>query len=187
MLMHSRIYPTIFYVLDYSSISTFHRQSRYGAKNLLFSAVEAVVYTWQNAVRRLSASIHTAPNVLASEWFLTLLNVLKQLIHQLVMFFQVLLAPEICLHRVFPPILCIQIFWCARTFFIIKFKIIVFEASKPFSACRIRQSIVTISLNKNSMCFSCRFVLNKVVQYTLLFHHMQIHFTWHKSRYFQNY
>ena len=34
--------PTIFYALDYRSVSTFHRQSRYGAKNLFFYAVEAV-------------------------------------------------------------------------------------------------------------------------------------------------
>ena len=160
MLMHGRAYPTIFYVLDYRSVSTFHRRSPYGAKNLSFSAVEAV-HTWQNAVRRLSASIHTTHNVLASGSFVTLLNVLKQLTHQLVMFFQVLLASEIGLHRVF---LALKFFRCARMFFIIKFKINIFEASKPVSACRIRQSMVTISLNKNSMYFSCRFVLNKVVQ-----------------------
>ena len=81
MLMHG---PMIFYVLDYRSVSTFHRQSRYGAKYLSFFAVEAVDHTWQNAVWRLSTSIHTAHNVLASESFLTLSNVLKQLTHQLV-------------------------------------------------------------------------------------------------------
>ena len=54
-------YPTLFCPLDYRSVSTFHRQSRYGAKNLFFSAVEAVVHTWQNAVRRLSASILRYP------------------------------------------------------------------------------------------------------------------------------
>ena len=43
ILMHGRVYGTIFYALDYRSVSTFHRQSRYGAKNLFFSAVEAVV------------------------------------------------------------------------------------------------------------------------------------------------
>ena len=43
---------TIFYAFIYRSVSTFHRQSRYGAKNLSFSTVEAVI-------RRLSASIHT--------------------------------------------------------------------------------------------------------------------------------
>ena len=39
MLMHVRGYPTIFYALDYLNVSTFLRQSRYGAKNLFFSAV----------------------------------------------------------------------------------------------------------------------------------------------------
>ena len=38
MLMHYRAYPTIFCALDYRSVSTFHRQSRYGAKSLSFSA-----------------------------------------------------------------------------------------------------------------------------------------------------
>ena len=33
MLMRVRAYSTIFYILDYRSVSTFHRQSRYGAKN----------------------------------------------------------------------------------------------------------------------------------------------------------
>ena len=102
-------YPKIFYAVDYRSVSTFHRQSRYGAKNLSFSAVETVVHAGQNVIRRVSASIHS-PNVLASGSFLTLLNVLKQLTHLFVMFFQVLLASEIDLHRVFPPILCLQIF-----------------------------------------------------------------------------
>ena len=92
MLMHDRAYHMIFYALDYRSI---------------FSAVEAVVHTLQNAVRRVSASIHTVPNVLGSGSFL---NVLKQLTHQLVMFFQVLPASEIGLLRVFPPNLCLQIF-----------------------------------------------------------------------------
>ena len=57
------------------------------------------------AVRRLSASIHTAPNVLTSGSFLTLLNVLRQLTHLLVMLFQVLLASEIDFRRVFSQIL----------------------------------------------------------------------------------
>ena len=48
-------------------------------------------------------------------------------------------------------------YFCVRTFFILEFKIIIFEASKSVSACRIRQSIVTISLIKNTMYFSCRF------------------------------
>ena len=75
--------PTIFYALDYHSVSTFHRRSRYGAINLFFSAVKAVVYTWQNAVRRLLASIHTAPTALTSGSFQkqALLNILKQLTH----------------------------------------------------------------------------------------------------------
>ena len=96
--MRGRAYHTIFYALDCRSVSTFHLQSRYGAKNLFFSAVEAVVHTLQNAIRRFSASIHTAPNVLASGSLLTLFNVLKQLTHQPVMFFPVLLASEIGLH-----------------------------------------------------------------------------------------
>ena len=62
--------PKIFYALDYRSVSTFHRQSRYGAKNLFFSAVEAVFHTWQYAVRRPSASIHAALNVLKRGWSL---------------------------------------------------------------------------------------------------------------------
>ena len=85
--MLGRAYSTIFYALDYRSVFTFHRQSRYGARNLFFSAVEALVHTCQNAVRRLSASSHTALNVLVSGSFLTLLNVSKQLTHQFVMFF----------------------------------------------------------------------------------------------------
>ncbi|KAG5318678.1 MTND dioxygenase, partial [Pseudoatta argentina] len=79
------------------------RQKRKGF--LFFSAVEAVVHTCQNVVRRLSASIHTAPNVLASGSFLTLLNVLKQLTHQRVIFFKVLIASEMGLHRVIALIL----------------------------------------------------------------------------------
>ena len=43
--MHGRAYPTIFYGLDYRSVFAFHRQSRFGAKNLSFSVVEAVVHT----------------------------------------------------------------------------------------------------------------------------------------------
>ena len=72
MLMHGRAYPTISYDLDYRSVSTFHRQSlqKNGAKNLFFSAVEAVVRTWQNAVQRLSASIHTH----STRYLLTLFN-----------------------------------------------------------------------------------------------------------------
>ena len=84
MLMHG---PMIVYALDYRNVSTYHLQSRYGAKKLFFSAVEAVVYTRQNTVRPLSTLIHTAPNVLASGSFLTLLSVLEQLTHQLVTFF----------------------------------------------------------------------------------------------------
>ena len=34
MLMHGQAYPTIFYALDYHSVSIFHRQSRYSARNL---------------------------------------------------------------------------------------------------------------------------------------------------------
>ena len=86
MLMHNRVYPTIFYALDYRNVCTFHRQSRYSAKNLLFSAVEAVVHTWQNPVRRLGFNSY-GTQCPSSGSFLTLLNVLKQLTHQLVMFF----------------------------------------------------------------------------------------------------
>ena len=117
-------------------------------KHFLFCRWSSSLHA-RDIVRHLSVSIHTTPNILASESFQTLLNVLKQLTHQGVMFFQVLLASEIGLHWIFPPILCVKFVRCARTFFILKFKIINFEASKSVSACCIRQSIVIISLNKN--------------------------------------
>lgn len=56
MLMNGRAYPTIFYSWDYGSVSNFHRQTRYDAKDLSFSIVGATVHTWKDVVRRLSAS-----------------------------------------------------------------------------------------------------------------------------------
>ena len=104
----------------------------------------------------------------ASGSFQIFLKVLKQLTHYLVMFFQVLLASEIglllLLRRYFFQFFVLKFFRYARIFFILEFKIIILETSKPVSACRIRYSIVTVSLNKNSMYFSGRFVLNKVGQ-----------------------
>ena len=41
MLMHVRAHATIFYAHCYCSVSTFHCQSRYGAKHLYFSVVYA--------------------------------------------------------------------------------------------------------------------------------------------------
>ena len=49
-------YPTIFYALDYCSVSTFHRQSRYGAKNISFSAVEAEIQIFFGVPERSSSS-----------------------------------------------------------------------------------------------------------------------------------
>ena len=43
------------------------------------------------------------------------------------------------------------------TFFIFNIKIITFKTSQPISACCSRQSMVVASLNKNSVCISCRF------------------------------
>ncbi|GFQ65565.1 hypothetical protein TNCT_113811 [Trichonephila clavata] len=79
ILVHDRAYPNIFYVLDYRTVSAFHRWSRYGG---------------ENTIRRLSASTHTAPNVLTSGSLLTLSNVSKLLTHLLVM--KIVILPILC-------------------------------------------------------------------------------------------
>ena len=56
-----------------------------------------------------------------------------------------------------------KLFWCARAFFIFNIEIIIFKESEPISACCFRQSMVAASHNKNSVRFSHRFLLNKVV------------------------
>ena len=104
MLMHGQAYPTIFYSNSYRIVSTFYHQSRYDAKNLSFSAVEAAVLMWQNAVWSLLALTHTAPNVLAFESFLMLSNVSKLLCNQLLMILQVQLTPDMSIHEVMLPL-----------------------------------------------------------------------------------
>ena len=49
-------------------------------------------------------------------------------------------------------------------FFIFNTKNIIFEASKPISEYCFRRSMVAVSLNKNSVWFSSRFLLKKAVQ-----------------------
>ena len=96
MLMHGQTYSMIFYAYCYRSVSTFHRRSRYDTKKktFIFCRCEAAVHTWQDAVRRLSASNLTVPNVLAFESFPTFSNVLNLLCDQLLMILQIHLAPD---------------------------------------------------------------------------------------------
>jgi len=94
-------------------------------------------------------------NILAFESFLILSNVSKLLCDQPLMILQVQLMSDVSLHKV--SLQFFKFFQCTRAFFIFDIKIIIFEASKPISACCFRQSMVAVSLNKNPMCFSCRF------------------------------
>ena len=143
ILMPGQAYPTIFYALD-------------------FSAVEAVVHMWQNAVRRLSASIHTEPNVLASGSFPTPLNILKQLTHQLVMFSSSASVWDLSSSSISSNSLSSKFFGAPERSLSSSLKSLFLKRRNQ--SLHVRQSIATISLNKNSMCFNCRFVLNKVVQ-----------------------
>ena len=102
MLMHARAYPTIFYTLDYRSVSI-HFSSPVTVrckKPFLFCRWSSSSHVTKRRSTSLGFNSYST-QVLASGSFLTLLNVLKQLTDQLVMFFQVLLASEIGFHRVF--------------------------------------------------------------------------------------
>ena len=101
-----------------------------------------------------------APNVLTFGSFLMLSNVLKLLSDQDLMILQDQLVPYMneCLQ-----FFVFKLFGGATSFFIFNIKIIIFEASKPIFACWFWWSIVAESLTKNSLCFSSRFLLNKVV------------------------
>ena len=166
MSVHDQAYPTILYAHSYHSVSTFHRWLWYNAKNtkLSFSAIEVAVPTWQDAIQCPLALTRTAPNVLAFESFLMLSNISELLCEQLLMILQVQLAPDMSLHEVMPPIVIFKLFWCTRAFFIFNIKIITLEASKLISSYCFQQSMITVSLNKNSVRFSYRFLLNNVVQ-----------------------
>ena len=110
ILMHGQAYPMIFNTYGYCRSSTFHHWSWYDAKDFSFSVIEAAVHTWQDAIRHLSASTCTAPNVLTFELFLMLSSILKLLCHHLLMILQVQLVPDMSLHEVMPPILHLQTF-----------------------------------------------------------------------------
>ena len=168
MLMLGWAYPTIFYPLDYCSIPTFHRQSRYGAKNLFFSAVEAVVHTWQNAWRSWtwrSTSLCFDSYGTQCPCFWIIPNTFKRFDSlTCIIWPSSASAWDQSSSSNSSNSLSSHFFGAPESSLTSRTKIITFEASKPFSACCIRQSIVTISINKESMCFSCRFLWNKVVQ-----------------------
>ena len=69
-------------------------------KTLSFSAVEAAVHTWQDAVQHLLVSTRTAPHVFAFESFQMVLNVLKLWCDLLLIILQVHLEPDMSLHEV---------------------------------------------------------------------------------------
>ena len=79
-------------------------------KKLSFSAVEAAFLTWQDAVGRHSALTRTAPNGLALESLVILLNFPKLLCDQLLMILQVQLAPVMSVHEVMSPIFRLETF-----------------------------------------------------------------------------
>jgi len=88
--MHGRVYPMTFFALDFRTVSIFHRQSRYDAKTLSFSAVEAA-FTHEKTpfdVFKLLLT-HMVHNVLAFESFIMLSHVSKLLCDQLLMILQV--------------------------------------------------------------------------------------------------
>ena len=138
----------------------FYHWSWYNAKDLFFSIVEAAVHTWQDVIQCLLASIHKEPNVLAFE-FLMLSNISKLLCEQLLIILRVQFEPDMSLHEVMPPIFCLQTFLVCQSILYLQHQN-VFEASKPISACCFWQSMVIESLNKNSVCLSYRFLLNKL-------------------------
>ena len=84
---------------------------------------------------------------------------------QFLMILQVQFLPNIRLHETMSPIIVFKILRCASAFFAFNIKIIIFQESKPIPACCFWQSLVTVSLNENSVYFSCRFLLNKIVQW----------------------
>ena len=79
-------------------------------ENISFSAIEAAVYSWQDAVGCLFTSTYMAPNFFGFESFLILSNITKLLCDQLLMILQVQIAPDLSLHEVMPRILCLQTF-----------------------------------------------------------------------------
>ena len=79
------------------------------------------------------------------------------------MILQVQLVSDKSLHEVMPQILRLQTL-CAREFFNFNMKTIIFEVFKPIFERCFQQSMVTVSLNKNCVCFSRRFLQNKIGQ-----------------------
>ena len=150
--------------MDYCSVSTFHHLYRYDTQNLSFSTFKAAIHTWQNTVSLFLASTWTVLNVRAFESFLMLSNVSKLLCDQILMIMQVQLTPDMSIHEAKFPDLCPRTFGGHQAFFIFNITIIIFEESKPISACCFWHSIGTVSFNIQHVCFSCIFLLNKVVQ-----------------------
>ena len=134
--------------------------------NSSFLAVEAAVDMWQDAVRFLSVSTRTASNILVFELFRILSNFSQLLCDKLLMFFFFFCKFSSGLARILMKYILsffvFKCFRCSRAFFFnFNIWIIIFKASKPISPLCFRQCMIAISLNKNSVCFSCRLLFNK--------------------------
>jgi len=71
---------------------------------------------------------------------------------------------DMSFHEVMPPILRLQIFSVHQTVLYLRHQNHYFWNIKLISTCCFRQSMIVVRLNKNYMCFSCRFFKNKIVQ-----------------------